>query len=772
MTQPTERGADDTAPRGTETDDTAATADDTTATGVTRATAPAGKSNRRSRRRPRVTSGRRLIGEGLVEIPVVAPLDPSSAMLSEPVVAESRRYCTKCRKPVGRAQANQPAPSEGVCAVCGTAYSFHPQLESGELVAGQYEVQGCIAHGGVGWIYVAVDRNVDNRWVVLKGLLHAGDPEAQAVTIAERRFLAEVTHPSIVKILNFVEHPGSDGRPIGYIVMEYVGGTTLKDLLRTTSGRSAPRPAPRRMLPLDQTLGYILEVLPALSYLHSIGLIYNDLKPENIMLSEGQVKLIDLGAVAGIEDTGFIYGTPGFQAPEIVTTGPTVATDIYTVGRTLASLTVNLPSKHGRLLDGLPDPADEPLFRQYAAYYRLLKRATNPDPAQRFSSIGELSTQLTALLREISSAQSGLPRPGLSQQFSPPRGSYGTDLAIRPTDVFVDGRAHETHPNALALKQALPVPLADPTDPGAGLLTAAMHASPRELLGTLRVARERSAAAPHGQLEGSVELPLMEVRAHLDLGDTQQAADLLDELAEKHRHGWRISWYQGLCDLLRGEFESAFLRFDSVLSALPGELAPKLALAGTAELILDRCDDGGPATDTGGARAQWRAIAERYYRTVWLTDHGLVSAAFGLARQLEARHDRPAAVQILDQVPSSSRHFWEARLTTVLVLVGGRPVAEISESDLREAADRVERLPETEPRALQMHALVLGVAVDWLESGRSAGPEPILGAEFTALGLRAGAEEALRTLARNTATRTHRYTLVDLANTIRPKTWM
>ncbi|MDH6279956.1 serine/threonine-protein kinase [Prescottella agglutinans] len=771
MTQPTERGADDTATQNTETDDTAATADDTT-TGVTRATPPAGKSSRRSRRRPRVTSGRRLIGEGLVEIPVVAPLDPSSAVLSEPVVAESRRYCTKCRKPVGRAQANEPAPSEGVCSVCGTTFSFHPQLEPGELVAGQYEVQGCIAHGGVGWIYVAVDRNVDNRWVVLKGLLHAGDPEAQAVTIAERRFLAEVTHPSIVKILNFVEHPGSDGRPIGYIVMEYVGGTTLKDLLRATSDRSTPRSAPRRMLPLDQTLGYTLEVLPALSYLHSIGLIYNDLKPENIMLSEGQVKLIDLGAVAGIEDTGFIYGTPGFQAPEIVATGPTVATDIYTVGRTLASLTVNLPSKHGRILDGLPDPADEPLFRRYAAYYRLLKRATNPDPAQRFSSVGELSTQLTGLLREISSAQSGLPRPGLSQQFSPPRGSYGTDLTIRPTDVFLDGRPHDTHPNALALKQALPVPLADPTDPGAGLLTAAMHASPRELLGTLRVARERSAAAPHGRLEGSVELPLMEVRAHLDLGDTQQAADLLDELAEKHRHGWRISWYQGLCDLLRGEFESAFLRFDSVLSALPGESAPKLALAGTAELILDRCDDEGQAADSGGAREQWRAIAERYYRTVWLTDHGLVSAAFGLARQLEARHDRPAAVQILDQVPSSSRHFWEARLTTVLVLVGGRPAAEISESDLREAADRVARLPETEPRALQMHALVLGVAVDWLESGRSAGPEPILGVEFTALGLRAGAEEALRTLARNTATRTHRYTLVDLANTIRPKTWM
>ena len=308
-------------------------------------------------------------------------------------------------------------------------FLFGPRLEPGELVAGQYEVQGCIAHGGVGWIYIAIDRNVDDRWVVLKGLLHAADPKSQAVTVAERRFLAEVTHPSIVKIFNFVEHPDADGSPVGYIVMEYIGGTTLKDLLRT----SADEVGPARMLPLDLTLGYILEILPALSYLHSIGLIYNDLKPDNIMVSEGQVKLIDMGAVAGFEDCGFIYGTPGFQAPEIVATGPTVASDIYTVGRTLASLTVALPTKQGRYLDGLPDPAHEPLFQQYEAYYRMLRRATNPDPAQRFSSIDEMSTQLTALLREITSRESGRPRPGLSQQFSPPRGSFGTDLTIRRT---------------------------------------------------------------------------------------------------------------------------------------------------------------------------------------------------------------------------------------------------------------------------------------------------------------------------------------------------
>ena len=173
-----------------------------------------------------------------------------------------------------------------MCPHCGTLFSFSPQLETGELVAGQYDIQGCIAHGGVGWIYLAIDRNVSDRWVVLKGLLQPGGQQAQAIAVAERQFLAMVNHPGIVKIYNFVEHPGFDGRPIGYIVMEYVGGTTLQAILATQRAE-APAGEPKPMMPVEQALGYVLDVMPALSYLHSLGLVYNDLKPENIMLTDG-----------------------------------------------------------------------------------------------------------------------------------------------------------------------------------------------------------------------------------------------------------------------------------------------------------------------------------------------------------------------------------------------------------------------------------------------------------------------------------------------------
>src|SRR5438067_2351281 len=83
-------------------------------------------------------------------------------------------------------------------------------------------VVGALAHGGLGWIYLAVDRAVSDRWVVLKGLLDTGDEDALAAAVSERRFLAEIEHPNIVRIYNFVEHLDQrSGTLDGYIVMEY-----------------------------------------------------------------------------------------------------------------------------------------------------------------------------------------------------------------------------------------------------------------------------------------------------------------------------------------------------------------------------------------------------------------------------------------------------------------------------------------------------------------------------------------------------------------------
>lgn len=230
----------------------------------------------RERRSTRRTD--RHVADGMVTLPFVVPVNPQDALIDP----EEKK-----------------APA--------------PQLQPGDMVAGQYEILGVIAHGGMGWIYLANDHFVSGRVVVLKGMQAHKSEDETAAAAAEREFLADITHPGIVKIFNFID----DARvPGGFIVMEYVGGPSLRQHRNTQ---------PNKLLPIDIAIAYILEILPALDYLHARGVVYNDLKPDNIIISEDQVKLIDLGAVSGIGAFGYIYGTRGFQAPEVAREGPSIA---------------------------------------------------------------------------------------------------------------------------------------------------------------------------------------------------------------------------------------------------------------------------------------------------------------------------------------------------------------------------------------------------------------------------------------------------------------
>jgi serine/threonine-protein kinase PknG len=706
----------------------------TTSAPQVQATSPvASSSTARSARTARTgtatgTSTRGHLGAGIVEMPRIPKGDPAAAILTDPQVPERNRFCGnhECNKPVGRGQGGEAGRTEGFCTQCGTRYSFVPKLSRGDVVGGQYEVQGCLAHGGLGWIYLAIDRNVHNRWVVLKGLINSSDADAMAAAAAEVLALAEVEHPNIVRIYNFVEHVDNAGVPVGYIVMEYVGGTSLKQIRKASN---AP-------LPPEQAVAYIVEIAPALGYLHSQGLAYCDFKPDNVMQTDEQLKLIDLGAVIAMDDEeSSLFGTVGYQAPEIAVTGPTVASDVYTVGRTLAVLVMDVPQEHGRFVEQLPGPAAVPMLAKHDSLYRAILRATDPDPGQRFSSMEEMANQLTGVLHEIAASDSDIARPRMSNYFSPQRGVFGggRDVPVDPADVIA----------------ALPVPVVDPGDSGAAVLATTSGTSPARLEHALSLAR----SGAHQGSSSSVEIPLRLVRASLEIGAPQEARKRLASLQAVIPADWRLAWYSGQCALLEDEFNKAAANFDTVLATLPGELAPKLAIAATAEL------------------REMRQEAARYYETVWRTDHSYVSAVFGLARQRVVAADRAGAIAALDQVPTDSAHFTAAGATAIEILLSGRTPESLDEQTLRDAGRRAAALNvESTTKRAMIRLLVLGAALGWLRAGNQTPTPRLLGAAFDEPGIRTGMERSYRELAHEATDMWERIALVEKANTIRPRT--
>ncbi|GAA2621767.1 serine/threonine-protein kinase [Actinomadura fulvescens] len=725
-----------------------------------------------------------MLGAGLVDVPPVPYRDPASAVMDRPEVPESRRFCSRCDEPVGRGRDGRPGRTEGFCRGCGHPFSFTPKLKKGELIGGQYEVLGCLAHGGLGWIYLARDHNVSARWVVLKGLLDTGDADSLAAATAERAFLAEVEHPNIVKIYNFVQHGGS-----GYIVMEYVGGQSLKDILvrrRHEEGEDAA-------LPLGQVIAYGLEVLRALGYLHGVGLLYCDFKPDNAIQSEEQLKLIDLGGVRRAFDVNSpIFGTPGYQAPEISERGPSITSDLYTVGRTLAVLSFCFRGYTGRHVRSLPPRHDVPIFQRHESFHRLLRRATHPDPAGRFQSAAEMADQLTGVLREVLATEDGRPRPAPSSLFGPEQSVAGTEIvdamaadtfslalpAAAQTAARIPAQAAAQTPaqtpaqtaaqtavsappgrpsqsvngagrvlaalDARAAAAALPVPLVNSADPAAGFLTGLTARDPGELAAAL--------ATPSVP---SLEVTLALARVRIELGELTEAAHMLDGIADDNPDDWRVDWYRGVAALAGRRFDEAIRVFNRLYDLMPGETAPKLALA-----FAHECK---------GADEK----AGYYYELVWRTDPTYVSAAFGLARVRLASGDRIAAEQVLDSVPPISSHYLTAQLAAVAAVVRGRGAGELGGDELVEAGRRLETLRLDTERYARFAAEVLEAGLGWVRAGRAgAGTKQteLLGAPLSEIMLRRKLEATYRLLAKLAEGPGDRHELVKRANSVRPRT--
>ncbi len=655
------------------------------------------------------------LGAGLTEVPPVPILDPRQALMDPPVVAEDKRFCSVCQAPVGRSREGSPGRTKGFCPKCRTPFDFDPKLQPGTMLGGQYEIVGALAHGGMGWIHLARDRNVNDRWVVVKGLLNSGDPDAFRAAVAEKQFLAEVEHPIIVEIYNFVA--AADGA--SYIVMEYVGGQSLNNLLKSRMKASGGRFS---ALPLDQAIAFMIEVLPAFSYLHGLGLLYCDFKPANVIQVGDGIKLIDLGGVRRIDDdVSPIYGTVGFQAPEVAAEGTTVASDIYTIARTLAVLIFEFKGYQNQYVDSLPSPDEVPLFAEHDSLHRFLQRATAPRPEDRFQTAEEMRLQLLGVLREVVARQ-----------------RTGVVTGSTPSSVFSTPAVASDQLEWSDLPRILP----DPTDPLHAWLQALTTDDPA-------ARREQLARAP----STSPALAIATAYTELELGRTDSAALAAQSLLDADPWDWRGVWLQGLAAMQAGPFSAAVGAFNTVYGQLPGELAPKLALAVACE------------------HDQEYDVAERMYEVCARTDAAYVAPAqFGLARVAAATGRRDDALAALDAIPATSRAYGESRRKRAVLLAAAGLSSTVDDLDAAASELELAALDDAQRAALRVQIYETALQLATAAPRGALADASVGGVPVAEAPLRRALEGAYRDAARHQTDRRERVRLVDLANQVRART--
>ncbi|TDC59664.1 serine/threonine protein kinase [Micromonospora sp. KC207] len=684
---------------------------------------------------------------GLVSLPVrdFADRRRTTAGLTVP---EHERFCANpaCGREVGRGGADRL--DHGYCPHCGTPFAFVSALRPGDLVAGQYEVVGYLARGGLGQVYLAEDVHLDRKHMALKRLINKTEPNALAIEVSERQFLTTLDHPNIVRIFNFVSAEDRlFGGQTSYIVMEYLEGMTLHELRQ-----AAVDPArPAVTLPLVEILAYGHEILTALDYLHGKGLLYTDLHPGNVIRTADRIKLIDLGGVRRADDRHSPkVGTEtyGVSPTELAAHGFTVRSDLYAVGVMLREL--SKPPLGSTDRD--PDLGAE-------SFGRLVARATHREWRRRFASASDMSEQLKGVLRELLPAPPADRPQEPSTVFAPTAALLDAGLGAVPglaawTDPSTAEVPHHGRPAPAAVATGLPVPRPATGDPATAALELIGALDPRSLLARLAAFEA-----------DSVEVQLSRCRAHLELGrpgPAQEAlADAAGLLGEDANADWRLVWHHGLLALARSDVDDATARFDRAYGELPGEVAPKLALGYCAEQRGDAVE------------------AARYYRAVWRRDRSAASAAFGLARLRLAAGDREAAVQFLDGVPRVSRHYDAAQVAAVRVLADWLGDDPPGAEHLNEAVRRLGRLRldggarHGEARD-RMTTLVREAALDrvlvhgagGLAVGETLGDAP------SERSLRRLLESSLRDLARQARTANDHGVLVDRANAVRPLTFL
>ncbi|GAA3212853.1 Stk1 family PASTA domain-containing Ser/Thr kinase [Actinocorallia longicatena] len=272
------------------------------------------------------------------------------------------------------------------------------------LLGGRYELGGVIGRGGMAEVYRARDLRLD-RTVAIKTLRAdlARDPTFLARFRREAQSAASLNHPSVVAVYDTGEDE-MDGQPIPYIVMEYIEGHTLRELIRPEGGQE------RRLRP-ERALEITDGILRALDYSHRGGIIHRDIKPANVMLTRGhEVKVMDFGIARAMSDsaatmtaTAQVIGTAQYLSPEQARGERVDArSDLYSTGCVLYELLTGRPPFQGDSPvaiayqhvreEPIPPSQLDPEIPQWAD--RIVLKAMAKDPAHRYQSASEFRADI------------------------------------------------------------------------------------------------------------------------------------------------------------------------------------------------------------------------------------------------------------------------------------------------------------------------------------------------------------------------------------------
>lgn len=259
---------------------------------------------------------------------------------------------------------------------------------------GKYEVECLLGEGAMGVVYRASDPLIGRR-VAIKVMADsvAQDTSLRGRFLREAQAAGSLQHPNVVTIYDFGEVDDHL-----YIAMEYVEGDDVSELLEKKIAVS-----------LDAIVELTVGVLHGLAYAHKRGIVHRDIKPANIRVdSEGKARLMDFGIAhlssSEMTSTGVLLGTPSYMAPEQISGAPvTPQTDIFSVGAVLYELLTHSRPFKGDTLHSLmyqilsqpPRPIEEIAPEVPEPLRRIVMRALEKDPAQRYATAVEMANDLT-----------------------------------------------------------------------------------------------------------------------------------------------------------------------------------------------------------------------------------------------------------------------------------------------------------------------------------------------------------------------------------------